>query len=462
MATLKQGSRGSQVKALQDKLRAAGFDPGPSDGIYGPRTASAVRAFQRSRGLTVDGVAGPDTMAALDGGEPETEAEAARRGEDNTDDPTTHFIGLPGNATELWKVGDEIYAVFYIPDTDPPVPLLMAVPNTEVAKTYFKDGKVVFDRITDGAGATKAGAIYWGDVADLKDRDGDPWAGFLQKMDRAREVMPWLEDPEVWSIVAGAYLEGRPVEDWELAATDYFQGKTEAERAWMTKVAQDPATAVQIAADNLTTVYNWIASTGMGDIDPLLAEYIANQWTTGVWTETYARGQIRKLAGGGEHVDLDPGLDEYIRQEEVVIETAATYRDQVMRMWADWLGSGFPPSDDEISKWAGILLDDPEAGQARLTEHLRQQRLALFPEYDDPTLRWVDIAAPWKSMAQQMWGVPVDESDPRFQDIVKMNNATEAKKEMRRIGIAEGYERVRGEMLRGLDSGMRRNVRGAV
>ncbi len=65
--SLKPGMSGPSVRSLQDKLRSAGFNPGTSDGKYGPRTESAVRDFQRSRGLQVDGIAGPRTMAALNG-----------------------------------------------------------------------------------------------------------------------------------------------------------------------------------------------------------------------------------------------------------------------------------------------------------------------------------------------------------------------------------------------------------
>lgn len=54
-----------QVKDLQDKLRAAGFDPGASDGWYGKKTADAVRAYQEANGLTVDGDAGPQTLGKL-------------------------------------------------------------------------------------------------------------------------------------------------------------------------------------------------------------------------------------------------------------------------------------------------------------------------------------------------------------------------------------------------------------
>lgn len=62
---LKLGSQGPAVKALQEMLIAAGFPPGLVDGHFGPGTEAAVLAFQRSKGMLADGVAGPRTQAAL-------------------------------------------------------------------------------------------------------------------------------------------------------------------------------------------------------------------------------------------------------------------------------------------------------------------------------------------------------------------------------------------------------------
>lgn len=64
-ALTKRGSRGHAVRALQDALNIAGFDAGPVDGIFGARTDAAVRAFQMHAGLSVDGMVGPNTWAAL-------------------------------------------------------------------------------------------------------------------------------------------------------------------------------------------------------------------------------------------------------------------------------------------------------------------------------------------------------------------------------------------------------------
>lgn len=56
------------VKAIQQALKNAGFDPGPIDGIKGTKTIAAIKAFQKSKGLVVDGIVGPKTTAALGGG----------------------------------------------------------------------------------------------------------------------------------------------------------------------------------------------------------------------------------------------------------------------------------------------------------------------------------------------------------------------------------------------------------
>lgn len=66
MAILKQGSKGPEVTALQKKLKALGFDPKGTDGNFGPGTKAALIAFQKSKGLTADGKAGPKILAAME------------------------------------------------------------------------------------------------------------------------------------------------------------------------------------------------------------------------------------------------------------------------------------------------------------------------------------------------------------------------------------------------------------
>jgi hypothetical protein len=53
------------VRQLQLRLRRLGDRPGPIDGLFGPRTEAAVERFQRSHGLAIDGVVGPQTKGRL-------------------------------------------------------------------------------------------------------------------------------------------------------------------------------------------------------------------------------------------------------------------------------------------------------------------------------------------------------------------------------------------------------------
>lgn len=55
----------SQVRTVQTKLKRWGYYTGTVDGIYGNLTRKAVRLFQSKNGLTVDGIVGPKTAAAL-------------------------------------------------------------------------------------------------------------------------------------------------------------------------------------------------------------------------------------------------------------------------------------------------------------------------------------------------------------------------------------------------------------
>ena len=61
----KFGSRSEEVKQIQQKLKNWGYYNGQIDGIFGSETKKAVIAFQKKNGLTADGIAGKNTLAAM-------------------------------------------------------------------------------------------------------------------------------------------------------------------------------------------------------------------------------------------------------------------------------------------------------------------------------------------------------------------------------------------------------------
>ena len=64
--TLKKGSKGEAVKALQIFLNLNGFQCGSADGIFGTKTQNAVKAWQRANGLVPDGIIGKNSWRVLD------------------------------------------------------------------------------------------------------------------------------------------------------------------------------------------------------------------------------------------------------------------------------------------------------------------------------------------------------------------------------------------------------------
>lgn len=77
MDILRSGSRGEAVEALQKKLLGQGINPGPVEGVFGPKTEEALKRFQERQSLDADGITGPKTLAALG----LTEAEGGSGGE---------------------------------------------------------------------------------------------------------------------------------------------------------------------------------------------------------------------------------------------------------------------------------------------------------------------------------------------------------------------------------------------
>lgn len=64
-ALSKMGSRGDEVRQVQTRLTELGYFSGKIDGIFGEQTRAAVVRFQKAKGLSADGIAGPQTLAAL-------------------------------------------------------------------------------------------------------------------------------------------------------------------------------------------------------------------------------------------------------------------------------------------------------------------------------------------------------------------------------------------------------------
>lgn len=108
------GSRGDEVKKLQQHLIDAGYDLGAYglDGVYGNDTANAVKKYQKDNGLTVDGVAGNATLSKMYSAQSNTQSSTPTASADTgktqgkyTYDPSTNQAYL--DALEALKKAQE-------------------------------------------------------------------------------------------------------------------------------------------------------------------------------------------------------------------------------------------------------------------------------------------------------------------------------------------------------------------
>lgn len=113
-ATLKYGSRGDRVSVLQRALNDLGFNAGSVDGNFGLGTQKAVTSFQKSAGLTQDGLAGRNTLTALEravsGGTVVTPAPDTST---PTPSPTPNANGwvIPSRTLRKGYTGDDVKSV---------------------------------------------------------------------------------------------------------------------------------------------------------------------------------------------------------------------------------------------------------------------------------------------------------------------------------------------------------------
>lgn len=96
--TLRRGSKGDRVRIMQQALISLGYLSGRADGVFGSRTRTALIAFQKSRKLSADGVAGKKTLLAI---------ENAVSGKKDTDTPVPDPTPVPSSEdTEKEVTGD--------------------------------------------------------------------------------------------------------------------------------------------------------------------------------------------------------------------------------------------------------------------------------------------------------------------------------------------------------------------
>jgi hypothetical protein len=191
---LRLGSSGVDVLALQSLLRTRGHDPGPSDARFGPRTDVAVRTFQATRGLHVDGIVGPQTRAEL-----AIQSTPTRRRVPKARTP----LSAAGLASTLAR-GHEAYF------GTQPTRARLSVAWSHVALENGRGAEVYCNNFGNITGFRWSGAVY-AIVVDERDVTTNKWSR-KEMLFRAHDT---AQDGAVsyWDVLSKSYGEALPLFD---------------------------------------------------------------------------------------------------------------------------------------------------------------------------------------------------------------------------------------------------------
>lgn len=99
---LRPGARGSEVRQLQTALAERGFNSASNvDGVYGSQTKQSVQDFQRSAGISVDGIAGPQTYNAINGSSSSSDSSSSSAEAKTVSNSSSNLDGMVSTAKSV-------------------------------------------------------------------------------------------------------------------------------------------------------------------------------------------------------------------------------------------------------------------------------------------------------------------------------------------------------------------------
>lgn len=353
--------------------------------------------------------------------------------------------GLPGE-WEVWKdsTTGQSYLVYMVDELEPPVPMMWSVSDEELQAGFGPGIKVAYDQTLTTEQINGTGALNAGDRSEIDNDTDDPFDAWVTQVEAQAAVRPWLRDQEVLALVAEAAIEGRAVETAEFQQTGWWRSHNDAQRNWLLLSESDPATAAQTIREQQVAVASMLREAGISDPSDELIDALTMSYVTGDWGQHYLRSQVVALSDPYSGIALDETLGQWapVAGDDDLAPNELDVQDTVRR----WLGPVHGQwAPDQVGQWASRIRRDPTAAD-ELEQMLRQQRLALFPEYENENLSYEDIAGPWRGLFNRMWGSSPDETDPLFTQVVRTNDMTEAERTLRSEGVKRGNGMVLADM----------------
>jgi hypothetical protein len=319
--------------------------------------------------------------------------------------------------------------------------------------------------LTSVADLNQYGLVVGG-TDEITDDVEHPFIRFVENFEAGKKINPWLGDTRInpnsgvtYQQEAIEFLAEQAIEQWtpeettvRVEASDWYQESTATQKQWLTKQLTQPVTAQQELDDKKIDIRTQMESLGMASPPDGLVDYFAEKSVTGMWSELYTTEQLALLADPYKPGARDTNLINFIEGVGFgSLDRASVMEKEVQDLYRTYLGPSLGnASATEISEKAGQLRNNPDAG-GELRSYLEQQRLAMFPNYTNPTLRYNDIVQPYKNLVNQVWGEEADETSDWFIQMVQNNNIESAYNTLREKGMELGVERVQNQALQDLE-----------
>lgn len=383
-----------------------------------------------------------------------------------TDDTEVGFslLNVPGTPKVWHRTDGRVYLVYQVPDTeDDPILMAWHVPSPGDLQSMFgPDQEIKYNRenVTD-AEWQRHGVLEFGTTDEIPAGEHDPFATWTSTMEANAITQPWILEDDYQALIGMAAVEGRALTEAELATTDWWRTHNKDQREWMTLVHGDPQEADRVLADYELQVSGMLTGAGAGpEPPPELVSHMARARATGEWSDAYLSSQIRAVTDPYSTFETDESLMPML-EENPITQTQAE-EDRVRDLLHQWLGPAFGAWDEaEIAREAGMIRNDPEHEQ-RLIEQLKDQRMAVLPQYEDREISYQAIANTWKQWWYGQWGQSPDENSDLWLTVLQNNDATESARLLRREGYERGVPKVvqdlSNQTIRSLGGSVRRGV----
>lgn len=358
---------------------------------------------------------------------------------------------------EVWfDDAGQTFLVWFTPAINPDdsdIPLAYRIPDREAFEDIFWAGatraSIRESGTTVRAVDSTAGAVIMGTtnlIPSESINEDNQFDRFVELYERQAETQPWLLDPEMLALFVGAnVIEDREVTPEEFSQTEWWQTHSATERTWLELVNADPSSAQQLLGDQRLNAETALRDAGISSPREGLVNFVADKVTMGTWTVDYANRQVTKLGDPFAPGELDGELANF-----KVGDTTQLGEERVRELVTEWLGPTFGDwNPGQLDRWAGRIRNDDDA-ETELIEMLRQQRLALFPTYENRELTYENIAAPWRQVVNQIWGQIPDETDPLFAQVINLNDLGAAQQLLRTEGLKRGNQTVTSNALEAL------------